>query len=343
MKRIRGTRLSRTLVSVVPLILAVLWLANCDGAQDADARKRRVQALYDYHERASLQKGWQRIATTLNDSRRKLLWKSPAPSWTNGAIIALHGGGGTCSNYSSNIVLGKPMVKFGELAIEEGFAVFSLESTDGLVTDPKGHSAGKRWDCLARDDRPNIDLPFIEAVITKVIPRLRPENSAKDIFITGISNGGFMTILAATHYPDEISAFAPVSAGDPYGTYMQCDIHVDTRPNAPGVFRDSETNRLVSEPEAAKASKYGREKKWPATDDQGRPAFKQFHHQHDGVCDISCMEKAQRLLVQHGYKTEGPFILKEPARRRIWNHFWMTEYNAPMIEFFKRHVTDKQP
>jgi len=330
------------LVFVVPLTLALLLLASCDAAQDADARKRRVQALYDYHERASLQKGWQRITTTVNDSKRKLLWKGPTPTWTNGAIIALHGGGGTCSNYSSNIVLGKPMVEFGELAIAEGFAVFSLESTGGLVTDPKGHSAGKRWDCLALADRPNIDLPFIEAVITDVIPRLRPENSAKDMFVTGISNGGFMTILAATHYPDKISAFAPVSAGDPYGTYMQCDINVDTRPNAPGVFRDLETNRLVSEPDAAKASVCAHERQWPATDNVKNPVFKQFHHQHDGVCDISCMEKAQRLLVQQGYETEGPFILREPARRRIWNHFWMTEYNAPMIEFFKKHVTDRQ-
>lgn len=343
MKRICDVRFSRTLVSIVPLTLALLLLVSCDGAQDADARKRRIQALYDYHERASLQKGWQRIITTVNDSQRKLLWKGPTPAWSNGAIIALHGGGGTSSNYSSNIALGKPMVQFGELANKEGFAVFSLESTDGQVTDPKGHSAGKRWDCLATDDRPNIDLPFIEAVITKVIPRMRPENSAKDIFVTGISNGGFMTILVATHYPDKISAFAPVSAGDPYGTYMQCDINIDTRPNAPGVFRDSETNRLVSEPDAAKASVYAREKKWPPTDDHARPAFKQFHHQHDGVCDISCMEKAQRLLVQHAFKTEGPCILKEPARRRVWNHFWMTEYNAPMLEFFKKHVTDKQP
>ena len=326
---------------IVVIILITLTFFVFAEAQSGSG-KGRIQALYDRYEKESFEKGWQKITVNINDLPRKVLWKGPKQSWKYGAIIALHGGGGTYSNFSANIRIGKPMVNFSDLAISEGFAVFSPDSTDGLVTGVKGYSAGKRWDSLARDDRPNVDLPFIEAVITDIIPKLRPANSARDIFITGISNGGFMTILAATHFADKISAFAPVSAGDPYGTYMDMSKHRRLRPNAPGEFIDIETNKSITEKDAVVGETYSRERKWPATCGAEKLSFKQFHHQGDGACDISVMKKARRQLVKHGYKDDGAFILKHTGRRRILHHFWREEYNRPLLEFFKRYANRRR-
>ena len=336
----------RTCVRAVILIITSLLLLNPAIAQEGDIQKDRIQALYDYHEKECIKKGWKRISVSIRGLERKTLWKGPKQSWKQGAIIALHGGGGTYSNFGSNIPLGKPMVEFGDLALKAGFAIFALESTSGMVTDDEGRSCGKRWDCIAQDNRENIDLPFIDTVIMKVIPKLRPAGSAEAIFITGISNGGFMTILAATHFADKITAFAPVSAGDPYGTYMDMGTHpLFERQNAPGVFRDNETHKLVSQKGAAAARAYPHEKKWPELNTGEKPAFKQFHHQGDGACDISCMKKARYLLVKHEYRDDGPFILEDRGRRTVWKHFWRREYNQSLIEFFTKYApkTRKNP
>lgn len=295
------------------------------------------QALYNNYEKECLQKGWQKVTINVDGLPRRILWKGPEQAWTNGAIIALHGGGGTYSNYCANIELGKPMIDFSELAISQGFAVISLESEDGFLRDTKGYSCGKRW--LSMEvDKPNPDLLFIEKVITEVIPGLRPANSAKDIFITGISNGGFMTVLAATHFGDKISAFAPVSAGDPYGTYVDC-AEVPLR-DTPGKFIDIETNKPVNEKNACKADSYPHEKQWTIVGSQ--TPFKLFYHEGDAVVDTSCKEKVQRLLVEHGYKDEGSFVTKNVGIKRIINHFWREEYNQPLIEFFTGYANKNQ-
>ena len=163
----------------------ILITALCAGpasAQNMIPRLDRIQALYDDHEKNCLQKGWQRRVVRVDGRERQLLWKAPKDRWRNGAIIALHGGGGTYSNFCSNIRIGAPMVAFGELALKEGFAVFTLDSGRDLMLDAKGQPCGKRWDCLDQDRRPNHDLAFIEQVITDVIPSVRPDNSAKDVF-----------------------------------------------------------------------------------------------------------------------------------------------------------------
>ncbi|MHC4600557.1 MAG: alpha/beta hydrolase [Planctomycetota bacterium] len=311
------------------------------GVSPAQEREKtdleKIQALYEYFEQGCLGRGWAKVTLVVEGRTRKLLWKGPGGAWKRGAVIALHGGGGACSNFGFGPKLAKHMVAFSERALEEGFAVFSLDSTDGVVTDGEGRSCGKRWDCVAVEGRSNVDVPFIEAVVDKTIPSLRPSGSADPIFMTGISNGGFMTTLASTSLPGKITAFAPVSAGDPYGTFMDMGTHPPReRVKAPGVFRDSETGRLVTEPGAAKAESHPKERPWPSWDREAKPPFKQFHHRHDGVCDFSCMEKARALLVEHGFSDEGAFILDGDGIRNALNHFWMEAYNRPLLEFFIR-------
>ncbi len=300
----------------------------------------RIQGLYDYHERQCFGKGWKKIVVSVLGRDRKVLWKGPAGRWDNGAIVVLHGGGGTYSNYCSNIRLGRPMVEFATLALQEGFAVFSLDSGHDLMEDEKKVPCGKRWDCLARDRQPNEDLDFIEQVIQDVIPRLRPEKSAEDIFLTGISNGGFMTILAATYFPGSITAFAPVAAGDPYGTYMNC-AEGTGRTAAPGRWYDRETHSEIGKAFSCQARAYDHEETWIQHPGKKALFFKQFHHEGDRAVDISCMKKVQRLLIQHGFADAGAYIIHNKGRKNIWKHFWQKEYNKPLLEFFKNAVQNR--
>jgi polyhydroxybutyrate depolymerase len=297
-----------------------------------------TQRLYDYFEQRCLRSGWKKVAVNVEGNERRLLWNGPRGEWRRGAIIVMHGGGGTFSNYCSNIRLGKPMVDFGKLALLNGFAVFSLDSTDGLSTDAEGNSCGKRFDSTAHADRPNVDVGFIKNVINEVIPRYRPQDSSDDIFVAGISNGGFMTTLAATQFADTIKAFAPISSGDPYGTYMDCRQELySQRKNAAGTWRDNETGKEINQPGACVSDSYPNEEQWPSAPAGRMVAFKQFQHQGDAGVDFSCMQKTNKQLVRHGFQDDGAYVIPS-QNRHILNHFWMAEYNAPLIDFFKRRA-----
>jgi hypothetical protein len=60
-----------------------------------------------------------------------------------------------------------------------------------------------------------------------------------------------------------------------------------------------------------------------------------FHHEKDGVNDLSCNDKIWRQLTAHGYLDAGRFIMRDPGRRRLVHHFWQLDYTQPMLDFFK--------
>jgi poly(3-hydroxybutyrate) depolymerase len=325
---------------VIFMVVGIMMISivNCAAAGSSDRKKQRIRALYDRFEGECIQKGWQQFSVQVDNATRKIIWKGPGQEWRKGAIIALHGGGGTYSNFCANIRIGKPMVDFSAMAISEGFAIFSLESDEGLLTDKRGDSCGKRWLSMAENNKKNPDLAFIKKVITDVIPQMRPAQSSKSIFMTGISNGGFMTVLAASHFSDKITAFAPVSAGDPYGIYVDCGKGSAFR-STPGLLIDRDTHKPINEKDACKSEKYINEKKWIAAKSPDRPPFKLFYHMGDSVDDTSCKIKLQRQLVSNGFQDDGSFILGDKSSTR-WplNHFWKHEYNKPVIDFFKKYA-----
>lgn len=160
------------------------------------------RSLHTYHERQCLKKGWSRLTLSVEGQARKVLWKAPAGPW-KGAIVILHGGGGACSDFGSTVEIGQPMVEFSSLALSRGFAVVCPDSGDSLARDAQGRGYGKRWDCFPVDHRDNVDLPFLRQVLGQTVPALRPSGSGKGVFLTGISNGGYMAILTATHFPEQ--------------------------------------------------------------------------------------------------------------------------------------------
>ena len=150
-----------------------------------------------------------------------------------------------------------------------------------------------------------------------------------------------MTILASTQLNDKIRAFAPVSAGDPYGIDIECGDHSTLRKNAPGRWYDKDTRIEMGKKGACSADRLP-DKEQAADERPGQNLpFKQFHHEGDPAVDISCMGKAQRLLTQEGYQDAGPYILKNVGPRRLWKHFWLGRYNAVLLEFFKSQVRQK--
>jgi dienelactone hydrolase len=321
---------SRVMKAVLLSALVFLWPI----AAAADVMKQ----LYAAQEKVCAQKGWQKASVVIEGVKRHILWKEPKDGWKNGALIVLHGGGGSFTNWCGSMRATQPMVRFSDQAVGSGFAVFALDSSDGLFVDSDGNSCGKRFDSTSRQYEPNYDLLFIDAVLNKVIPELRPKESASDIFLAGISNGGFMTMRAATRFDDKISAFAMVSSGDPYGSYIECRKDLTKRKKAPGLFYDNETDMNIGEYHGCVADTYLHEKEWETSHPIEKPAFKQFHHEGDGGVDTSCMRKAQRLLSAHGYKDDGPYIIKDPSgKKKLWKHFWQNEYNRPLIQFFIKH------
>lgn len=299
-----------------------------------------------WNERQCVRQGWKKVTGEIAGHHRQLFWKGPPHAWEYGAIIVMHGGGGNYTQWcyarrATSPV--KPQVDFSNLAVSEGFGVFLLDSTDDVVTDAMGRPCGKRFDATIVETRKsNIDLPFIEHVLTKIIPSKRPPGSASDIFMTGESTGGFMTTRAATHFDSLMTAFAPVASADPYGTYFDCNPTLSPRTAAKGVGYDRETQQQIIERNACVSAAYPREQPWETQHPRKKPVVKTFHHEDDGVADLSCREKVGKLLAAHGYPDDGPFVIPSRGRRGVWAHLWQKEYNVPIIEFFKRHATQQE-
>jgi poly(3-hydroxybutyrate) depolymerase len=172
------------------VLLIVILSVMCGSVPEVLAAEFVVPDIRP-QEKQCIQSGWQRLVLNISGLPRILLWKAPESLWTKGAIIVLHGGGGSYFQFCvANVRFLEPQVKFTELALAEGFAVFLLNSSNKL-TDNEGRSCGKVWDDEVRN-RPNLDLPFIGEVIRVEIPKLRPQGSRKEIFMTGFSAGGYI-------------------------------------------------------------------------------------------------------------------------------------------------------
>lgn len=314
------------------IFLSLLSLSVSPTGGEATNMLQAIGADTPPQEKQCIARGWQPILLQSAGLPRKLLWKGPAGSWKKGALLVLHGGGGHhfqwCVANASVVV---PQVKFSERAISEGFAVFLLDSSD-KVTDNEGRVCGKVWDDEVRN-RPNLDLPFIEEILRSVIPRVRPEGSRSEVFMTGLSSGGYMTVRAATHFDDLIQAFAPVSSGDPYGWRRICQKDLSPRTGVHGVGYDNETGKEIIEQGACAAKSDRHEKPWESAHPAVKPPFRLFYHERDGINDFSCSEKVGRLLRLHGYPGAPDFVLRG-GRRSLRNHLWQDGYNHPILEFF---------
>ncbi len=312
-----------------------LVLCACGGGGGAASPDPAPAAAPTSQEQQCHAAGWTREVLSSSGLQRLVLWKGPA-TWTRGAIVVMHGGGGSHTNFCvANAALIAAQVRFTELALAQGYAVFLLDSSD-QVRDNDGRLCGKVWDDEVRD-RANLDLPFIEDVLRRLLPAKRPVGSRAEVFVTGHSSGGYMAVRAASRFAEIITAFAPVSSGDPYGWFRDCTPRPGDRANVFGAGFDAETRRQIIEAGACQAAAYPNEKAWDGASSPSRPAFQQFHHAQDGINDRSCVAKVRAQLLARGYPETPPFTLDGPSRSADV-HYWLDEYNAPLLSFFQSQL-----
>lgn len=295
------------------------------------------RSVIDFKKSECFEDGWKEVSFKVGEQNRRLLYKGPSGPWQNGAILVLHGGGGQAEHFcDQSIRLVRPQARFTKMAIEQKFGVFILESTD-QVTDNEGKICGKIWDDEVRN-RPNLDLPYLEKILKEIVPVHRPSGSKNKVYMTGLSSGGYMTVRAATHFGSLISAFAPLSNGDPYGWHRKCDPQYgNSRDNVKGGGFDNETQKEIIKENSCLSDSYPNEKKWDETKGE-KPPFRLFHSEFDGINDYSCHLKVEKQLKQHGFTGEASYLMKNHSgRRRLIYHFWADEYNPEILEFFKRH------
>lgn len=319
---------------VLASTLVCVLMAACGGGggNAAATSAAATEPAVTVQELQCQQAGWQREVVSAAGLSRLVLWKAPIGAWTAGAIVVMHGGGGQHTNFCvANVALTAPQVRFTEMALQQGYAVFLLDSSD-RVTDDAGRLCGKVWDDEVRG-RTNLDLPFVDDVLRRLVSSRRPAGSRADLFLTGHSSGGYMAVRVASTTGELLSAFAPVSSGDPYGWYRDCTPRATDRSNVFGAGFDLETDLQIIEPGACAAATSTREKDWSAPAGGARPPWRMFHHAQDGINDRSCVDKVGRQLAARGYPGSAAFTLDGGARSADV-HYWLDDYNAPMLAWF---------
>lgn len=115
--------------------------------------------------------------------------------------LALHGGGGTGTNF--------------ENVVSAGTLTAAADQRGVVLVFPEGIE--KRWNSgrveIFKGDRMYDDVGFISAIIDKMVEKYGIDPNR--VYATGISNGGFMSIRLALDLSDKIAAVAPVTAQIP--------------------------------------------------------------------------------------------------------------------------------
>jgi polyhydroxybutyrate depolymerase len=128
-------------------------------------------------------------------SRAYYLYRPRQSSSIQPLLIGLHGGQTTATRFAET-------TEFNALAAKKGFAVAYPEGTNKQWND------GRDTPKLSKQD----DIAFLRAVITDAETKLTPLSQTREVYITGISNGGFMAQRAACELSDKIIAVASVAS-----------------------------------------------------------------------------------------------------------------------------------
>ena len=142
-----------------------------------------------------------------------------------------------------------------------------------------------------------------------------------------------MTVRAASRFGDRITAIAAVSSGDPYGWVRDCTPRTGDRSNVFGIAVDVETGRPISEIGACQSAVFPNERSWDGAASIVKPPYKLFHHDGDGIHDLSCVLKVATQLNLRGYPQIPSFRIGAGTRDPAL-HYWLDAYNIPMLEYF---------
>jgi polyhydroxybutyrate depolymerase len=131
-------------------------------------------------------------------------------------VVALHGRGGNGASTALS-------TDFSAFAERDGFIVVYPEAYDPTLQDPTWNYgfgiAG--YDAPLWDDDSFLDMLIADLSLNLNIDQNR-------IYVTGISNGGFMTERLACTRSEKYAAFAPVAATAPFGLTQMCEGSIPT-------------------------------------------------------------------------------------------------------------------
>jgi polyhydroxybutyrate depolymerase len=140
----------------------------------------------------------------VNGAQRRYLLHAPRYLKENvkvPLILVLHGAGGTPEN---TVWLG-----IEKYSVRKGFIVVYPEGIDRSWNDGRPIE-GRSYD----------DVGFLSALIEELVAKQNVD--PKRVYVTGISNGGFMAFALACRVPDKIAATAPVAASMGVGALEKC-------------------------------------------------------------------------------------------------------------------------
>lgn len=124
-------------------------------------------------------------------------------------VFILHGGGKADGNELAKYT------SFIEIAGREGFIAVFPNGVDAQWNDGRGRTYRKK------DNTGVDDVGFISALIDTVIHHYKGDPSR--IYVTGLSNGGMMTLRLGCELSSKLAAIAPVIANIPKNIYGKCD------------------------------------------------------------------------------------------------------------------------
>ncbi|WP_435359530.1 alpha/beta hydrolase family esterase [Haloarchaeobius sp. DFWS5] len=128
-------------------------------------------------------------------------------------VLILHGGGGSAEQVERD-------TRFRELAASEGFVAVFPDGVDGNWNDLRSTD-------VTTAHREGIDdVGFLAAVIDRLVDEEIADR--ENVFCTGISNGGMMTLRLATERPDLLTGAMAVSANLPVSDAS--DLPIDPAP-----------------------------------------------------------------------------------------------------------------
>lgn len=178
---------NRALLWVIPVLVLAGQLPGCKGKMEAS--RTRLTATPGKTVGAQMKH---------NGRSRDYYVHFPADYEENKQyplLLALHGGFGKAERVENYTHL-------SEKADEEGF----------LVAYPQGYwrSWNAGW-CCGPAKRQNIDdVGFLSALIDKLASQYPVDT--KRVFVTGLSNGGFMAYRLLCERPEKVTAIAPIAA-----------------------------------------------------------------------------------------------------------------------------------
>jgi polyhydroxybutyrate depolymerase len=124
-------------------------------------------------------------------------------------VFVLHGGGGEIENMIGETGRKSPYKLWMEIADREKLIILYPQALDGPAGRPNWNDCRANATVLPEVD----DVRFITTLIDETILHYSVDTTR--IFVTGISNGGIMTLRLATEIPQRLAAAAPICASLP--------------------------------------------------------------------------------------------------------------------------------